>query len=370
MAAKKPSALLLVDSIDRYVKPVPGVPSNFADIYLETKFNSGATPVNPFAFNTAPTPFDGNRFLISANQPLIYGAIDTISVSQVQFNYQVPTFTEKNNVFWLCNLTALLAGQPLGACVAEIFIPVGWYNVIELCAMIEYVVNDLYGAGLFTPFTFRCVPNSSTIGGQLRDTYQGISWYVEPPNPPGTGSLSWCFINPFDNADGLIDYPWFQDRIAVLRTLETLNISKNNCGFPSDYLLMPPTTNRTNAADIKQSPPFKLLYTAYVDILSNKLTKYQDVKDTDTKALKQTNQIARVYLAGQGSPQQQIQINAIGSSPFTVVATLTNTKVIQWDPDEAVYELDFELRDQYGDLLYWQSDIAPTEFQLTFLCSE
>ena len=60
-------------------------------------------------------------------------------------------------------------------------------------------------------------------------------------------------------------------------------------------------------------------------------------------------------------------IKALGSEPFVVTADLNSPKIIRWSPDVAVPNIDFQLRDCYGDLI---PDIFPTEFQMTLLCVE
>ena len=396
MSRKHPNSLLLVDSIDRYVRnsvgvgniPPPPPPVNdpqpqppnlytFKDVLFKTRFEDGAPPNFPGNYLLGQNSFPGNKFSIYANQPLIYGGIDTIALGQLQLYYAVPTITPLNSRFYIANITALQAGQPFSACWANIDIPYGFYTVVELCAMLEYQIGQ---SGIFPPNgaptpeypngepAFKVVPISQyPLNNGTLVSYEDIYW--ECKNPTTTVPIDWCFVNPADN--GVVNSPWLNEQTLIYRTFYTLNIQRNNCGFPSHFI--PPggfPDPDTNASFFKFSGVFKLLYTDYIDILSNKLTKYQDVKDADTKPTRQTNQIARVYLCGQGSPQSTGLVNAPGSRPFYTVATLTNTKVIQWDPAEAVYDIDFELRDQYGDLLFWDNDFAATEFQLTLMCSE
>jgi hypothetical protein len=83
-----------------------------------------------------------------------------------------------------------------------------------------------------------------------------------------------------------------------------------------------------------------------------------------------------VYLS-QGTPNQLANI-PLGSSPFTVVQDMNSPKVIRWNRDEAVNSLDFQLRDQYGDLIFFsnfqnnqfEQTFYNTEFQMTVLCTE
>jgi hypothetical protein len=108
------------------------------------------------------------------------------------------------------------------------------------------------------------------------------------------------------------------------------------------------------------------LYTPYVDIYSDVLTNYQGMKDTNTSVSKPKGLVARVILAGVGSPVNTL----IGTTPFIVISDMNTPKVIQWTPDVAVPTLDFQLRDCYGDLLPGVPENRATEFQMTLLCVE
>ena len=366
--SRKPSSLLLIDSQDRYIgfrqsaqtgsRPngsISGIGlATYTDIFLRQRFLDGNDPQFPGDFDLSGNKYPGNRFTLFANQPFIYGAISTISVSQIQFYYSVPTITPKNNSFWIFNRTKYEAGLPY---LARITIPLGFYSVVELCAMIEWQIRN---SGLFD-YNFRVEPNF--VYGVDINIYEDIMWTSFDEN--GDGGDDWCFVNPL-SVFGAAPWQDGDNLQLVYRTYQTLAITKSNCGFPD----FPNDDTIGNFSPVKFSMTMNLLYTPYVDIASNLLTKYQDVKDTDTKPVKQSNFIARVYLCGQGQPQNQAFASAPGARPFYTVATLTNTKIIQWSPDEAVYNLDFELRDQYGELLFWQSELAPSEFQITLLCAE
>jgi hypothetical protein len=68
-----------------------------------------------------------------------------------------------------------------------------------------------------------------------------------------------------------------------------------------------------------------------------------------------------------------------GTALATIVAPMTFTPVInaswntpnfnKWSPEEALSSIDFQLRDMYGNPLYWSSDWN-TEFQATLTVSE
>ena len=112
------------------------------------------------------------------------------------------------------------------------------------------------------------------------------------------------------------------------------------------------------------------LYTPYIDIYSDVLTNYQNIKDTNTSVSKPKGLIARVLLSGAGNIQITTDANALGSTPFVITVDLNTPKVIQWSRDVAVPSIDFQLRDCYGDLIPGDKERYPTEFQMTLLCIE
>jgi hypothetical protein len=142
-----------------------------------------------------------------------------------------------------------------------------------------------------------------------------------------------------------------------------------------------------------------LIYTSYVDVISNKLSQFMRVKDSETSWSPDTSVITRIYLTNQGTitaptvlytdisgnaPTQQINFQefAVGSRPFILNYTPTTPKNIKWSPDQAVVDFDIRVVDEFGDQVPWDLAIPyPVgiltslsqqffEFQLTVLCSE
>ena len=112
------------------------------------------------------------------------------------------------------------------------------------------------------------------------------------------------------------------------------------------------------------------LYTPYIDFYSDILTNYQTIKDTNTSVAKPKGLVARLYVSGVGQNQITNGTSALGTAPFIMTADLNSPKVIKWSPDVAVPSIDFQLLDQYGDLIPGAPEGFSTEFQITFLCLE
>jgi hypothetical protein len=109
-----------------------------------------------------------------------------------------------------------------------------------------------------------------------------------------------------------------------------------------------------------------LLYTRWIDICSSRLTVFQKVKDATTLP-QNTNQnvIARVYLC----PPGQRAVADDFSKPFTLCVDYNTPKHLRWDTGQAIADFDIQVRDEFGDLLYWD-EYSNTEFEMTILASE
>ena len=358
----EPNAILAVNSLDRYnVSQGPkGQPASFADS-LANQYNGTGQPCN--------------NFQVGGFGALIYGYIKKIQISQIQLQYNVPTIIPgANDVFTLF----IISYNPKTVIPAFIEIPFGFYTPQELVASIQIVINKsplVVGTGLTITVAYEAAPNVFTFTlGQPT-----LKYYIYFPNINEIkASLNTGFLNP-------------AGYVNILKCYRLLGINKTN-------------TTPTRLQISTEVPQF--LYTPYVDIFSASLTKYQKVKDNTTNATSETSLVARIYLSGIGGPQNASGENnnvinpdteypypitehtyPLGSRPFIELFDPNTPKVVRWNKDETVYTLDFQLRDQYGDLLFTQynsnTTVTPidpttidspqiyyTEFQMTLLCIE
>jgi len=362
-----PSAILAVSSTDRYTVGVAGNPAR-KDTALLNLYEGIGQP--------------GNEFQISNSGAFIYGYIKRIIVSQIQLDYRIPTIVPSNRV----QIDALGANDPtqpqrigndklaigfnglFGPEITFIQLPYGFYTPTELAAMLTVVIRDALPQLSSMLVTYRNAgegfdPANPNLPGETANVGYGNSFlFYTDVNLPDQD----FFFPNYDllkNSYGLID----QQLILILKTYRTLGI----------------TTEVSNAVDneffnVIQAASPNFLFTPYIDIVSNNLTKFQKVKDSDTTTVGRVGLIARVYLSGVGAPVNTVgpdQTTGEGASsspgcePFIMTADLNNPKVIRWNKDETVYNLDFSLYDQYGDLIYWTNN-NPTEFQMTLLCQE
>jgi len=275
-----------------------------------------------------------NDFTISSPAALIYGYIDRIIVSQIQLQYNIPTVSlGRNDLFYLAWIAP---GGALGN--AQVTIPYGFYNPAELAAALQTVIT---ASPAFTP---PGITVSYTLeDGFLFQSTTNYKIYVPEPGQLVTSGLT------------------FNQVANIIKTYKLFGLTKLNG-------IQTPSSSTPIFQYSSHYPNF--LYTPYIDIYSDVLTNYQNVKDTNTSVSKPKGLLARVLLSGGGNLQVTTDTTALGSTPFVMTADLNNPKVIKWTPDVAVPSIDFQLRDCYGDLIPGVTEQFPTEFQMTLLCIE
>jgi hypothetical protein len=350
----KPSAILAVSSLDRYTAAIPGTLSRTYRPLFELITNFGQP---------------GNSFELVSNSAFIYGYMTHLIISQIQLDYRVPTIVPSNNIFRFANnpdeptrigndVMPMIVGNIAGGFdLIEINIPYGFYTPEEMAAMLQIQIRAV------SPRLSEMTVIYSNSGGgrsttdpqfpvQPGDTGFGNSFIFSTVDTSGT-PVTFNFPEIFVLSVG---FRYNDDQItAVLKLYRLLGITGS--------MIFQRLTNYLQTS----SPNF--LYTPYIDIISNTLTKFQKVKDTDTSIYRRTGLLARIYLSSVGGPQETSATSSLGCQPFITTADLNSPKVIRWSKDEAIYNLDFQLYDQYGDLLYWTQNNA-TEFQMTLMCLE
>jgi hypothetical protein len=275
------------------------------------------------------SPF-ANDFNIQSPNALINGYIQRIVVSQIQVQYNIPTVNQNlNDTFYIYSSTA---GD-----FYQITIPFGFYTPDELAAVMQIVIRATTSDLGQPPITDMLVTFDSILGFKFNSVTNEFD-FPDPVLLKGQLNLSDALIN------------------NIYKTYKMLGIGLFNTGLPR------------NTQFSFNYPNF--LYTPYIDIFSDVLTNYQNIKDTNTSIAKPKGLIARVYLSGTGNVQTTTSSSALGSAPFTMTADLNSPKIIKWTPDVAVPTIDFQLRDCYGDLIPGAADGYSTEWQMTLLCVE
>ena len=278
-------------------------------------------------FNDAP-PYS-NNFTIQSPNSLINGYINKIVVSQIQLQYNIPTVCLGKN-------DLLMIGFPTYLGIVPIVITEGFYYADELAAFLDIQINA----------NATLAPLMIGVVFEPRDGFV----FTSHANPP---------VNFYFPSIPLLSAFLSADRVQnALKCYRLLGITVKN----SDSA--PLVTVQTSY----DYPNF--LYTPYIDIYSDILTNYQKIKDTNTSIPKPKGLVARIYVSGTGQIQVTGSTSALGTAPFVMTSDLNSPKVIRWTPESAVPSLDFQVLDQYGDLIPGAERGFSTEFQMTLLCIE
>jgi len=338
--ANAPCAILAINSLDRY---------NTGNTSSQ---NSTIKVLSALFYNVFSQAYPPNDFQITSPGALIYGYMNRLIVSQVQLQYGVPTVIPNRNDFFV--FVGWYDDSSLDPPIVfvRIEIPYGYYTPDTLAGVLQLEIRQSdFGDNGFAP-NFTVVYNPTENVFEFNTNEADVYLY---------------FPGPIDIPTGFAD---LTDRqiLNVLKTYRLLGIDETN----SSNTLYGGLTKQVGGNTIS------FLYTPYVDIVSETLTKYQNIKDTDTSPNKLNSIVSRVYLMG--LPKDNPIPGVPGSVPFTVVQDLNTPKVIRWSVDEAVNSLDFQLRDCYGDLLFFQDGTSQqpntitetffTEFQMTLMCVE
>ena len=272
-----------------------------------------------------------NNFSFQKPQALIDAFADHVLVTEIVFPWNIPNITTYNNRIWVDG------GQPIS-------VEPGFYTPQDLVVSLN---ASLVAAGIDGVFSYNDVNMNYTFTNGANPLVQGLSYYnnqlgATPVPPP------------------------FYTTISLFKTLGFTLAQSNVDLFPADVVTGNPTLTQ---------------YTAFVDIISNRLMRYTSVKDGESAANSQSAVICRVYACDEISIRVQDGVPQT-SRPFVIHRQYKTPKSIQWNKDSFVDYVDIQVIDQWNNLVYLPETVignpaAPTvvpgaypDFQISLLCSE
>ena len=282
VAIRQPSsAQLLIDSLDRY-------PNGF-----------------PIAGGTTSSAWQLNLQQLAMN-----GYIHRLAVSQIQFQWNLPTIITDYNDQLYFNY----GGSFYTATLAP-----GFYTPDDLAAEIQTAMNTaIVGVAFTVVFS------------------------------PLTGTFTW------DSTGSAFVF---------------LNTGSRPTRYNRAYLTLGIYVAGT-AVNVKTGTQPSMLATRYIDICSNFLTKYQRLKDTTTLPANIVSScIARIYPVALNTQVQLTGTSSVGSQPFIVAIDFGTPKQIAWSPEEAIGNFDLQLLDEDGQQVPWTPTFG-CEYNIVLLASE
>lgn len=326
--------------------------------------SSSSTGITSFVPITQPY----NNFRLQKPENLVQGGFTRLQLTEVRMPYAIPNVNDRNNSFWVVVRTST------GDVKALISLPVQPVSVsgATIAAAVQAVLNA-----------------SPVVGGAL-----GITWSVVyyPDSPGGLGYQASGFSISFLTTATVLDFALYPVEPLLNYPNAPVPISSVNVKSLLDVMGYLPTSNwayntSLSNTDVgilndKNSAYAPLSYTKYIDITSNKLTYYANVKDGSTKTGSGSSVICRVYISDEASLSPTIAkfwngVSAVsylatppaGSVPFVIHRQFAEPKQFRWDKETAIDWFDIQLLDDAGLPLYVPPEGLP-DFQLTFKCTE
>ena len=298
-------------------------------------------------------------------QNIIQGSIKQITVSEVNFPYDIPNVQEGFNTFELIAFYLSPPSRPLrGLHISSpenliITINPGFYTGSELATAInaEIVVQQ----------TSEPVDGIAADAPTIEyDETNNVFTFIAPVNPPpGNETPSWGIWSPYTFP---VDYEGDKndlgkDILSILgflksdagQPLETLNFVSSNTGNPAD-------------AKFQAGSAAPIIFTQYIDICSPQLCRNQFMSDGSTTNLaRRSDVICRLFVCNNVSITPQDQ-GIDGTRPFIINRQYYNARMMKWTVGSAIGTVDINLYDDVGQPLTttWQ----PRPFQITFNCHE
>lgn len=299
------------------------MPRTNASIVLNSRDATGGVKQNGNLYNSL--------LFNAVGQNIIQGQVECVSVSEVNFPYDIPNVQNGLNVFSLTSAGASPTRLPIQ-------VAAGFYTGVELAAEINRDISGTYTA----PMTYADIPVCFYDATSNR-------FYFEPPsNPSAPDYAAWYLSSPYT-------FPVGPAGTASKIGKDLLSIM----GFIKEQnFVIGPVVPLLGG----QSAP--LLFTQYIDICSPQLCKFQYFRDGSTTNLaRRSDVICRLYIANNQATQEEE-----GLRPFVINRQYKNARVMRWTADNAVGTIDINLFDDCGQPL--TTTWAPRPYQITFNCYE
>lgn len=301
---------------------------------------------------------------INKQAPLLFGYMTRLSLTETDMQWDIKNVNSTNNTLTVAMFSTGYNWER----TARITIPVGWYTAMELAKAVQTQLNLDCSGGNWSPPS--AVPLQYTvkvgglgITGPSGETLTTCQPYFEIRQTATSGGdyVGYIGFVPYDagtnnkyteDISGSGNYwPPLTDDLTQMM------------GFSTPYSDLPDPTADGQVFGSRLLGSFaSMQYTPYVDIVSNIITKNQNVADATSRPISYPGILARVYFENEHIVSRQITAtydasgdlvdstdNAIGVCPFSFRREFRNPKVIQWNTTENVDVIDLKVIDYRGN---------------------
>jgi hypothetical protein len=316
----------------------------------------------------APYTQPYNNFRLQKPQNLVQGGFTRLQLTEVNFPYAIPNINPYTDTMWIriINPTGgatidqkvqLNNGSPNFATGTPL---VGMYYGNFLAAALGTQLNNLAAISSSIGITWGVIYVPSDIAASYNGGFQII-----------------CTLTSTGAEYPFALYPSNPTSIGVqpIPAKSLLNVLGFNPLSNWTYLTTP--------SSVKFSAYAPLSYTSYIDIVSSKLTYYQNVQDSSSKTNSKGGVICRLFVTNDNSANPTVgyfyngttavryqSTLPAGSAPFIIHRQFVCPKSFKWNKNTAIDTVDIQLYDDVGQPLYISSDGTYPDFQITFKCTE
>jgi hypothetical protein len=316
-----------------------GVPLRMPSVALLCIDSADATRYN--AAKYADSDSTPAQIQINKQTPLLFGYMTRISLTEINMAWATPNVNERNNTLTIrvADVSGIAApGNIVGT--YRIAVSEGFREPKNIATQVEDALNYLTISGISGNFVVTHFEMSAEF--VISVVTPGIFISILPP-----GQV-----------------------YNITSTATNIGVASVFTGLVEDDLtymmgLTPPAEVQNYFTQEIQSGYASCQYTPYVDIVSNILTKNQNVRDNDSAIRNGSAKLARVYLSHPGAVNQFdidedgviSKCNIVGVRPFTIHREFQTPKVISWNTTENVDIIDLQVVDRLGYPIYIESRV-------------
>jgi hypothetical protein len=303
------------------------VPPSYAFIHVNSRdrnlASSQTSGFNPAGGDVQPW----NNFLVQKPAQMLNAFARRIGVVEVNFPWAIPNITDANKTFYILDQNT--------STDYTITIDPGFYSGTTLASAINAKIAPLITSNTPT-FTW------NTTGNYMTFAANGGSYLLSAIST------------------GLTTRQFYLTRSSLLYTM----------GFAINQMNFSVSGTQTL---VGSSTP--LLYTRYVDVVSDKLHYNNEVQDGSSQNAKgQTAVLCRIFCADESSNNTY----TAGQSPFLIHRQFQNPKMLKWNPQAMIDWFQIQLYDEFGDLVQLPAGVSSTgtttasypDFQLVLMATE
>jgi len=291
------------------------------------------------------------RIFINNQRPLLFGYMTRLALTEMNIQWDTPNVNSSNNTLTMAVYSASDQATPLVELQGfdRITILGQFYTPFELATTLELFLNaapEIEANGLIFVVTY--------------NEQEGAFVFNQTAVYPSGRVMGYFKIFSSSAPESVTDFPPVDDDLLYcIGAQPVTQPGAEPIGFYSQF---------TTA----YAP---MLYTPYIDVVSNLLTKHQNVSDGTTANIYTSSKLARVYFSnetiinrhgnlpiGEDTPSGWTSVcNIVGTRPITFRREFITPKQIQWENTENVDFIDIQVLDYKGNPIRIEEDVIQTE---------